>query len=38
VNIIKEIVDNAGNGDIIDIEFISFNKKKKKVKRAFELG
>ena len=38
MNIVQEIIDDIGNGDIVNIQFVSFYKKKKQVKWAFKLG
>lgn len=35
--VFQEIVDDTGNGDIVNIEFIPFYKKKKEVKGSFKL-
>jgi len=35
--VIKKIVCDLCNGNIINIQFISFNKEKKEIKRAFKL-
>jgi len=38
VDIIQEVVDNIGDGNIINIQFIPLNKKEQEVKWAFKLG
>jgi hypothetical protein len=38
MDIIHEIVDDTGDGDIINIQFIPFNKEKQEIKRSFKLG
>ena len=37
MDVSKEIIDDPGNWDIVDIQFISFNKKKQKVERTLKL-
>jgi hypothetical protein len=37
VNKGQKIVDDFSNGNIINVQFIPLNKKKQKIKRAFEL-
>ena len=36
MNIIKEIFDDFGDGNIINIQLVSFYEKKQEVERAFE--
>ena len=37
MNIIQEIVNDAGNRNIINIQFIPFNKKQEEIKRSLKL-
>jgi len=38
VNVSQKILDNAVNGNIIDIQFIPFDKEKQEIEGALELG
>jgi hypothetical protein len=34
----KKVIDDPGDGNIINIKFVPLNKKEQQVKRAFKLG
>ena len=38
MNIIQEIFDDARDGNIVNIQFVSFNKEKQQVEWSLELG
>jgi hypothetical protein len=38
MNIIQEVFGDAGDGDVIDIQFVPFYKEQQQVERPFELG
>lgn len=38
MDVFKKVFDDFRNWNIIDVEFVSFNKKQKKIERPFKLG
>jgi hypothetical protein len=38
MNIIQEIIGNAGNRNVINIQFVPFDKEKQQIEGAFKLG
>ena len=35
---VEEVINDPGNRNIVNVQFITFNKKKQKIKRPFKLG